>query len=206
MTDASVTPTGAVLDTKHIVEALLFAADHPLTSEQLASLIEETTPAMIEDVVRDLEADYVMQRRAFGIKRIADGFQIVTRSDYAAWIERLRAAAPRPRLSRPALETLAIIAYKQPVARVELESIRGVSVDAVLRTLLERGMVEVSGRGEGLGRPLLYRTTGHFLEYFGLPGLDALPRPEELEVLFADREHQEELEFDSGDRIAGEDE
>jgi segregation and condensation protein B len=204
MTDASAAPTGAVLDTKHIVEALLFAADHPLTSEQLASLIEETTLAMIEQVVHDLEADYVMQRRAFGIKRIADGFQIVTRSDYAAWIERLHAAAPRPRLSRPALETLAIVAYKQPVARVELESIRGVSVDAVLRTLLERGMVEVAGRGEGLGRPLLYRTTSHFLEYFGLPGLDALPRPEELKVLFADRERQEELEFDSRDRITEE--
>lgn len=206
MTDASAAPTRSVLDTKHIVEALLFAADHPLTSAQLVSLIEETTPAMIEDVVRDLEADYVMQRRAFGIKRIADGFQIVTRSDYASWIERLHATAPRTRLSRPALETLAIIAYKQPVPRVELESIRGVSVDAVLRTLLERGMVEVAGRGEGLGRPLLYRTTGHFLEYFGLPDLDALPRPEELEVLFADRERQEELEFDSGDRTVGEDE
>ena len=120
-------------------------------------------------------------------------WKLVSRPAFAPWIERMRADAPLTRLSKPALETLAIIAYKQPVARSELESIRGVSVDAVVRTLIEREMIEVAGRGEGIGRPLLYRTTRHFLEYFGLPDLDALPRADELEVLFADRERQREL-------------
>jgi segregation and condensation protein B len=99
------------------------------------------------------------------------------------------------RLSQAALETLAIVAYKQPVTRGELESIRGVSVDAVLQTLVDRGLVSIAGRGEGIGRPLLYGTTDLFLEYFGLPALEALPRPDELQVLFADRERQAELEL-----------
>jgi segregation and condensation protein B len=90
------------------------------------------------------------------------------------------------------------VAYKQPVTRAELESIRGVTVEGVLKTLVERELVRITGREEGMGRPLLYGTTDHFLEYFGLPSLDALPRPDELEILFADRERQEELALDEG--------
>ena len=182
--------------TKAIVEAMLFAAEEPVSSRRLADLLEEAAPGLVEDLIEELNADYLREGRAFRIAPIAGGWQLVTRPEYAEWIRRLESAGTPPRLSQAALETLAIVAYKQPVTRAELESIRGVSVDGVLRTLLGRELVRIAGREEGIGRPLLYATTDHFLSYFGLPGLDALPRPEELEVLFADREHQSELDLE----------
>lgn len=181
---------------REIVEALLFAAEEPLSSRRLAELIDDATPGSIDDVVAELNGAYTLERRAFRIQEIAGGWRLVTRPEYASWLGRLHEGGVLSRLSQPALETLAIVAYKQPVTRAELESIRGVSVDAVLRTLVERELVTIAGRAEGLGRPLLYRTTDHFLEYFGLPGLDALPRADELQVLFADRERQAELELE----------
>lgn len=176
--------------TVELVEALLFAADEPLSSRALAALLDDVTPAAVAGAVERLRADYLREKRAFHIREIAGGWQIVTRPEFAPWVSRLYAASTTPRLTQAALETLAIVAYKQPATRSELESIRGVTVDGVLRTLVERGLVRVAGRAEGIGRPLLYGTTDHFLEYFGLPGLDALPRPEELEILFADRERR----------------
>ncbi len=181
---------------KRVVEALLFAADEPLTSRRIASLLEDATPDLAEDLIRRLNADYLGGGRAFRVQAVAGGWQIVTLAELAPWVARLRESGGPPRLTQAALETLAIVAYKQPVTRAELESIRGVSVEAVLRTLVERDLVRIAGREEGVGRPLLYGTTDHFLEYFGLPGLDALPRAEELEVLFADRERQAELDLD----------
>ncbi len=183
---------------KAVVEALLFAADEPLSARRLAALMEDATPEDIEALVAELEADYLREGRAFRIQAIAGGWRLVTRPEYAAWVRRMRETGRPARLSQAALETLSIIAYKQPATRGELESIRGVSVDAVLQTLVERGLVTIVGRGEGMGRPLLYGTTDLFLEYFGLPGLDALPRPDELQILFADRERQAELELESG--------
>jgi segregation and condensation protein B len=176
--------------TKTIVEALLFAAGEPLSARQLAVLVEDATPAQVDDVVAELEADYLREGRAFRIQRIAGGWRLVSRPEFAPWVRRMVETGRTTRLSQAALETLAIVAYKQPVTRGELESIRGVSVDAVIQTLVDRGLVTIVGRGEGLGRPLLYGTTSLFLEYFGLPGLEALPRPEELQILFADRERQ----------------
>jgi segregation and condensation protein B len=178
--------------TTELVEALLFAADEPLPSRALAALLDDVTPAAVAGAVERLNADYLREKRAFHIREIAGGWQIVTRPEFAPWVSRLYAASSTPRLTQAALETLAIVAYKQPATRAELEAIRGVTVDGVLRTLVERGLVRVAGRAEGIGRPLLYGTTDHFLEYFGLPGLDALPRPEELEILFADRERRSE--------------
>ena len=124
-------------------------------------------------------------------ERLAAAFEPASRArflDVLDEIEECRTVA--------ALETLSIVAYKQPVTRAELESIRGVAVEGVLKTLVDRELVRITGREEGMGRPLLYGTTPHFLEYFGLPSLDALPRPDELEILFADRERQEELELE----------
>ena len=178
---------------KQVLEALLFAAEEPLSAGRLSAMIEETSPAMIADLVRELNGDYLRESRAFQVQEVAGGFRLVTRPEYAAWVRELRAAGASPRLSQAALETLSIVAYKQPVTRAELESIRGVTVEGVLKTLVERELVRIVGREEGLGRPLLYGTTDHFLEYFGLPSLDALPRPDELEILFADRERQAEL-------------
>lgn len=181
-----------------IVEALLFAADEPLSTRRIADLVEDATPGGVEDAIGRLNADYLREKRAFRIREIAGGWQMVTRPEYASWVSRLRSSSPVPRLTRAALETLAIVAYRQPVTRTELESVRGVSVDGVLRTLVDRDLVRIAGRGEGIGRPLLYATSDHFLEYFGLSGLDALPRPEELEVLFADRERRAGFEEEPG--------
>ncbi|MBW3660111.1 MAG: SMC-Scp complex subunit ScpB [Gemmatimonadetes bacterium] len=181
---------------KTIVEALLFAAEEPLSARRIAGILDDATPSLVVDLIADLDADYLREGRAFRIREIAGGYQIVTRPDLAEWVASLHGPGSPPRLSQAALETLAIVAYKQPVTRAELESIRGVGVDGVLRTLVERELVRIAGRAEGIGRPLLYGTTDHFLEYFGLPGLDALPRPDELEVLFADRERQTELELE----------
>lgn len=186
MNDSSATP-------KQILEALLFAAEEPLSSRRLAGMLEESTPSLIADLVRELNADYLRETRAFQVQEVAGGYRLVTRPEFASWVGEMRAAGTSPRLSQAALETLSIVAYKQPVTRAELESIRGVSVEGVLKTLVERELARIAGREEGMGRPLLYGTTDHFLEYFGLPSLDALPRPDELEILFADRERQEEL-------------
>lgn len=188
-----------------IVEALLFATDEPLSARRVAEIVDDVTPGFVEDLIEELNAGYLREGRAFRIASIAGGHQVVTRPEYAEWVKRLRTVGAPSRLTQAALETLSIVAYKQPVTRAELESIRGVSVEGVLRTLHNRELIRVAGRQEGIGRPLLYATTDHFLEYFGLPDLDALPKPEELEVLFADRERQAEMDFaDSGE--AGEEE
>lgn len=163
------------------MEALVFAADEPLSADRIAGIVEEVTAAAVEDLVAELNAEYLREGRAFRIVPLAGGFRMQTRPDLALWIKLLHRST-RPRLSQAALETLSIVAYRQPVARTELEAIRGVNVDAVLKTLVERDLVRIAGRGEGLGRPLLYATTDHFLEYFGLPDLESLPRAEEVEL------------------------
>ncbi|HWC06238.1 MAG TPA: SMC-Scp complex subunit ScpB [Gemmatimonadota bacterium] len=183
-----------------IVEALIFAADEPLPADRIAGIVEEMTPALVDDIVAELNAGYLREGRAFRIVSVAGGFRMLTRPEHALWIKLLHRSS-RPRLSQAALETLSIIAYRQPVARTELEGIRGVNVDGVLKTLVERDLVRIAGRGEGLGRPLLYATTERFLEYFGLPDLEALPRPEEVELAPPDEPPQEEL-FD-GEAGAG---
>ena len=188
---------------KQILEALLFAADEPLSARRIAGMIDEAAPGSVAELVRDLNADYLRENRAFHVQEIAGGYRLVTRPEFATWIAELRASDSSPRLSQAALETLSIVAYKQPVTRAELESIRGVTVEGVLKTLVDRELVRITGREEGMGRPLLYGTTDHFLEYFGLPSLDALPRPHELEILFADRERQEELALEEAPAAPG---
>ncbi|HET6637947.1 MAG TPA: SMC-Scp complex subunit ScpB [Gemmatimonadota bacterium] len=188
---------------KQILEALLFAADEPLSARRIAGMIDEAAPGSVAELVRDLNADYLRENRAFHVQEIAGGYRLVTRPEFATWIAELRASDSSPRLSQAALETLSIVAYKQPVTRAELESIRGVTVEGVLKTLVDRELVRITGREEGMGRPLLYGTTDHFLEYFGLPSLDALPRPDELEILFADRERQEELALEEAPAAPG---
>jgi segregation and condensation protein B len=181
-----------VASRRAIVEALIFAADEPLPADRIAGIVEEMTPALVDDIVAELNAGYLREGRAFRIVSVAGGFRMLTRPEHALWIKLLHRSS-RPRLSQAALETLSIIAYRQPVARTELEGIRGVNVDGVLKTLVERDLVRIAGRGEGLGRPLLYATTERFLEYFGLPDLEALPRPEEVELAPPDEPPQEEL-------------
>lgn len=175
------------MNASQIVEAVLFASDAALKAEEIARADESLDEDRVEEALRELRAFYDESERAFRIVEVAEGFQIVTRAEFATYLERFD-TVPRPsRLSGPALETLAIISYRQPIGRVEIEYIRGVSSAGVIRSLQDRGLVDVVGRGEGLGRPLLYGTTARFLEHFGFNSLDDLPRPEELPVVLRDR-------------------
>lgn len=159
------------------IEALLFASPEPLTDSQLARLIgrdKRHIPSLIES----LNAVYEEWGRAFRIERFGDGYRMFTLPQYDKYISRL-AEIPRPaRLSRAGLEVLSIVAYRQPIVKAEIERIRGIDSDGVIRTLLEKDLIAISGKSDGPGRPLLYKTTQQFLEFFGIPDLSELPKPE----------------------------
>lgn len=171
-----------------MLEALLFASQAPLSAADLARADEGLDEERVEEALAELRAEYDREERAFEIVEVAGGWQILTRPEYAPVLERFDTVPTASRLSSPALETLAILAYRQPVGRAEVEEIRGVGAGGVLRTLLERDLIEVVGRGEGLGRPLLYGTTQYFLQHFGFRSTGDLPRPEELPVVLARRQ------------------
>ncbi len=175
------------MNAHQIVEAVLFASDAPLTADEIARADESLDEDQVEQAIRFLEAEYDDAERSFQIVALAEGYQILTRTEFAPYLERFD-NVPRPsRLSGPALETLAIIAYRQPIGRIEIEYIRGVGSTGVLKTLQDRELVEVVGRGEGIGRPVLYGTTSRFLEHFGFNSMEDLPRPEELPVILRER-------------------
>lgn len=177
-----------------IVEAVLFASEAPLKAEEIARADDALNEDLVEEAIQELNVVYSESERAFEIRELGEGYQLLTRADFAPYLERFD-TIPRPsRLSGPALETLAIIAYRQPIGRIEMEYIRGVSSSAVIRTLQDRALIEVVARAEGLGRPLLYGTTQRFLEHFGFRSLDDLPRPEELPVILRERTPLEDLE------------
>jgi segregation and condensation protein B len=165
-----------------IVEATLFASQSPLTPSELARADESLTPEIVERSLGELREEYEKGERAFQIYNLGDGYQILTRPEYAPYLERFDSVPRTLGLSSAALETLAIIAYRQPISRVEIEEIRGVGSTTVLHTLQEWEMIDVVGRGEGLGRPLLYGTTRRMLDHFGLRDLADLPRLEDLPV------------------------
>ena len=149
-----------------IVEAVLFASDAPLSADEIARADEALDEDQVEDALQLLKAEYDDAGRAFQIVELAEGYQVLTRPEYAPYLERFDNVPRQTRLSSPAIETLAIIAYRQPIGRLEVEYIRGVGASGVIRTLQERRLIDVVGRSEGLGRPLLYGTTPHFLEHF----------------------------------------
>ncbi|MFZ5624965.1 MAG: SMC-Scp complex subunit ScpB [Gemmatimonadota bacterium] len=165
-----------------LIEAALFAANRPLTAEELAALDDEATLADVRAALDQLRDHYDFDQHGVELVELGGGYQIVTRPVFAAAIERAQFVTRAQRLSPAMLETLAVIAYRQPVGRLEIEEIRGVSAGGVLRSLQERGLIEVVGRSEALGRPLLYGTTPAFLELLGLKDLADLPRAEELSV------------------------
>jgi segregation and condensation protein B len=172
------------------LEALLFSSDQPLPLSLLAESLD-TPPERIAEALGALEADYTARGAGVQVREIAGGWLLVTAPEHAEWVGRLLRGKKKMRLSRAALETMAIIAYKQPVTKVEVESIRGVDSSAVMATLLERNLVTIRGRSKVVGRPLLYGTTQEFLDYFGLRDLSELPRPEELRALVAAREPEQ---------------
>ena len=172
------------------LEALLFSSDQPLTLALLAESLD-APPDRVAEALVALESAYVARGAGVQLREIAGGHLLVTAPEHSEWVGRLLRGRKKMRLSRAALETMAIIAYKQPVTKSEIESIRGVDSSAVLGTLLERSLVTIRGRSKVVGRPLLYGTTQEFLDYFGLRELAELPRPEELRALVAAREPEQ---------------
>jgi segregation and condensation protein B len=178
---------------QNVIEALLFSAQKPLSIQELTAAIKgaEVDPARPNEFARvknaevaaaleELKVEYIQQSRAFQLIEKAEGWQLATDPGFAKWVRQLFPAPKPARLSAPALETLAIIAYRQPITRADVEAVRGVNIDGVLQTLMERGLVKIAGRAEIPGRPLVYETTQFFLDHFGLRNLDELPNAEEL--------------------------
>jgi segregation and condensation protein B len=157
-----------------VIEALIFASSEPLKGKEIASILG-LTEETVKELIRDLQQEYQDKRRGIQIIEVAEGYQFLTNPEYASYVEKLKKVPRQPTLSQAALETLAIIAYKQPITRAEIETLRGVRVDSSLSTLLERGLIQEAGRKDGPGRPILYVTTTAFLKYFGLKTLDELP-------------------------------
>lgn len=167
------------LTVESVVEAVLFASDEPLTAARLANIVEVTTK-QIREHIENLNNKYQAGNHAFRIEQIAGGYQMLTLSSFNHWLKQLLRVRSETKLSPAALETLAIVAYKQPVIRADIEAIRGVAVGEVIRSLCYKGLVKIVGRAEVLGRPMLYGTTKKFLEVFGLNTLKDLPKIEEL--------------------------
>src|SRR6201981_2543841 len=178
-----------------VIEALLFSAQKPLSIQEITGAIKgaegdpaSSTPnefarvknAEVAAALEQLKVEYIQQGRAFQLVEKGEGWQLATDPGFANWVRQLFPMPKPARLSAPALETLAIIAYRQPITRADVEAVRGVNIDGVLQTLMERGLVKIAGRAEIPGRPLLYETTQFFLDHFGLRNLDELPNVEEL--------------------------
>ncbi len=169
-------------DIKNIIESLLFVAEEPLTIDRFKKIFAQAETVEIRKALEDLTADYEARHGGFYLNLVAGGYQIRTRPEYSPWIKRL--IQPKPlRLSKAALETLAIIAYKQPIIRSDVEHVRGVDCGGVLKVLLERGFIRILGKKEIPGRPIIYGTTRRFLEVFDLKTLKDLPTPKEIEEL-----------------------
>jgi len=184
------------MELKYILESILFSAQHPLSPRELRDVlagaaehtddsavkaVKKTSVDAITTALEELAADHQHAGRSYRLVCVAGAWQFASEPEFAPWIKALVGHRNRPgRLSQPALETLAIIAYRQPITRAEIEQVRGVAVDGVMQTLVERGLVEQVGRAEVVGRPITYGTTSVFLEYFGMKNLDELPAADEL--------------------------
>ena len=188
-------------ETKKIIEALLFVSDKPISIDTLKDVLRDIESTDIRAVIEELNDEYANSGRSFAIKEIAGGFQMLTDPVYSRWISALYKRPP-DRLTGPSLETLAIIAYRQPITRSDIEAIRGVNVDGVLRTLEERGLIKSRGRVDGPGRPILYGTTSEFLQHFGLKSLEELPKLKEFQEsdldFVKDKERTQVIDTETG--------
>lgn len=182
-----------------IIESVLFATDTPLSLNDLVAVLDGVDAAAVKRSIAHLNEEYDAHPHSFHITQVAGGYQLCARPQYARWIKRLYRGKVSSRLSQAALECLSIVAYKQPISRTEIEAVRGVNVEGVLRTLLERSLIRIAGRGEGLGRPLLYATTNEFLRYFGLNKLSDLPKLDELQEMLRERDREMQEGMDTGD-------
>ena len=188
-------------ETKKIIEALLFVSDKPISIDTLKDVLKDVESTDIRAIIEELNGEYANSGRSFAIKEIAGGFQMLTDPVYSRWISALYKRPP-DRLTGPSLETLAIIAYRQPITRSDIEAIRGVNVDGVLRTLEERGLIKSRGRVDGPGRPILYGTTSEFLQHFGLKSLEELPKLKEFQEsdldFVKDKERTQVIDTETG--------
>ncbi|MDZ7763276.1 MAG: SMC-Scp complex subunit ScpB [Melioribacteraceae bacterium] len=199
-----------------VIEALIFASDDSIQEDEIINAIKEIdgddieiNPTDVDECVEQLNQKYKEIELSFHIVKIANGYAFATKPDYAKYLGYLSTEKSKRRLSQAALETLAIIAYKQPITKPEIESIRGVNSDYMINTLLEKNLITIKGRAETIGRPLLYITTDEFLKYFGLHKISELPKPREIEEIMQDddfieqkrkimmNEIEEELENDT---------
>jgi len=185
---------------KGIIEALLFVAGEPLSIDRIKSILEDADKKSIQDMLWELQHEYDMRLSGLRIVEVAGGFQIASRPELAQWIKRLRKVKQSSRLSKPSLETLAIIAYKQPLVKAEIEDIRGVDSSGVIKGLLDKHMIKIVGRKDVAGRPILYATTREFLQYFGLRDISDLPTLKEFTELMPEEDTQinEEVITESG--------
>jgi len=176
---------------KSAVEAMLFASEKPLLIEQIKKALDNLEANEVRKVLEELKSEYEQANRGIRVAEIAGGFQMITASSFAPFLKKLFKDRHTERLSKPALETLAIIAYKQPLTRMEIELLRNVNVDGVMKSLLDKNLIRISGRKKVPGRPFVFGTTKQFLEYFGLKSLDELPKMEDFSSLVKQNEPAE---------------
>jgi segregation and condensation protein B len=173
---------------KTAIEALLFIGGGPLSVDRLRGIFEDATKEQIEAQLQALKADYDAREAGVMVAEVANGYQLATRPEQSVWVRKFKTVKVTTRLSRPALETLAIIAYKQPVTRPEIEAIRGVNIGGIVRNLMERRLVKIVGKKDVPGKPMLYGTSVEFLQYFGLKDLSSLPTLREFQELDANED------------------
>jgi segregation and condensation protein B len=185
-----------------VIEAMLFVSDKPLTIEQIKDVVDGMDATAIRKVVSDLNAEYEQSNRGLRITEVAGGFRMITPPSLAPFLKKLYKQRRQERLSKPALETLAIIAYKQPLTRLEIETLRNVNVDGVMASLSEKNLIRITGRKNAPGRPFVYGTTRQFLEHFGLKSLEDLPKMEDFSQLkpAAEEKKEEPPKEDAGQR------
>lgn len=179
---------------KTIIESLLFVSEKPLMPEQIKDVLEGVDIASIRQTIAELKAEYQARASGMDIVEVAGGFQMCTSTTSAPYLKKFYKIKHAEKLTMPTLETLAIVAYKQPVTRIEIESIRGVNVDGVIKSLTDKGLIRIAGRRDTAGRPFVYGTTRLFLEYFGLKSLDELPKIEEFVQAAAKAEEEKTAE------------
>jgi segregation and condensation protein B len=184
---------------KSAIEALLFVSGNPLSVDRLKNIFEEATPEQLEEQLQALRREYDERGAGIMLAEVAGGRQFATRPENAAWIRKFKSVKVSAKLSKPALETLAIVAYKQPITRTEVEALRGVNIGGIVRNLMERRLVKIVGKKDVPGKPMLYGTTPEFLQYFGLKDLSALPTLKEFQELEAGEEVMEEVPAEGAD-------
>lgn len=185
-----------------IVEALILSSPEPLPARRITQVLTDVTPTQVTKAVEALNLRYEQAGTSFRVREIAGGYQYYVLPDYSGYVDELFTRRRKMRLTRAALESAAIVAYRQPVTKAEIEHIRGVASDAVLQNLLEKNMVTIVGRAKTVGKPLQYGTTDEFLKFFGLASLEALPRMEEIEEMLAATQSRDQTELELKDELA----